>query len=871
MTTTDYRLPHHVTPIDYEVDLDASPRRRNFGGELILAARFLEASDRIELHARHLKISEVSAVVRGNRLAAQVQPHPDRETVELLLPRTVAKGTVTVSLRFKGKLNPNLNGLYLAEDGSERAIVSQCEATEARSIFPCFDEPGFKATLKWTVRTDPGYVVVANGVLESRRRDRGTPAREVHRFKRTRVIPTYLAAVTIGKLRCGDERRVAGVPCRVWAGRGKEHLTAFANEITAQVLPWYQSYFGEKYNYHKLDQVAVPGFDAGAMENVGAIFYRQSLLLMDSATTSFAGQKRIAEVVAHEIAHQWFGNLVTMKWWDDLWLNEAFATWISYKAVDLWRPDWRMWDDFLEGQESALAADSLENTHSIYSDVKSPAEATELFDVITYEKGCAVLRMIESYLGENVFRQGIRSYVAAFKNSNAAGDDLWQALEAVSAEPVSDLMSSWIRQPGFPLVTVEASAAASGTLLRCRQSRYHASPRATEGTDDQLWAVPLAIQYQVGDAIMRHRVLLREREQTFELPGPGPALWVYPNAESSGFYRLCFTDGMLQHLLRHGLDHLPPSARMGLIEDQWSLVRCGLAPIEQFMEVLQAFRGESDYAVLRTLSARLGDLDQRIVNDGDRELLREFVRWLVKDQLVELGWDGIAGEPRAQAVRRATVVHLLGEVGRDAAVLREAEVRQRLEMMQPAAIEPNLAGTIVGLAALRGNAKLLKTYAEVYAARKGARSSPEAQARYLGALCRFETAGLASKVLSMCLDGTIPQEQLRTVLVSLLVRRASQDKTWGWLKRHWKTVAPRVGLMGLARLVEATGSMSPTWRGDVAAFFERHPIDEARRAFKKAQEAMALRSELIERGAPGLGSWLRGRDYRGDVLERATP
>jgi puromycin-sensitive aminopeptidase len=847
---TDYRLPKYFIPKNYAIVLDASLARSTFIGQLTLQGKIAMPTNTLELHAKDVTLQSVKAKVGNKRVTtSKIKYHKDRETVEITFKAPLAKGLITLEIAYKGKVSGSLHGLYLAKDGAEKALVSQCEAPFARSIFPCLDEPEFKATLQWTVKTDPDCTVITNGILESSKKKSG---KVVHTFKRTRVIPTYLAALTIGQYEGSKAIKVNGIPCRTWAGPGKIGLTGFAQEVTQFVLPWYENYFGQKYNYQKLDQVAVPGFDAGAMENVGAIFYRQSLLLMQPGQTSWNAQKRIAEVIAHEIAHQWFGNLVTMKWWDDLWLNEAFATWIAYKVVDIWKPDWRLWDDYLESKEGALAADALVNTHPIYAEVKSPAEATELFDVITYEKGCAVLRMAEGYLGEKTFREGMRRYQRAFKNSNATGNDLWTQLAEASSQPIDILMQSWVSQSGFPLVTVELQA---GNKLVLSQKRYFAHPDEIKKTNTQVWHIPLVIRYGAKDKVYEQRVLMDQPSMQVTLKHQ--ATWVFANANSTGFYRQQISDAALKTLLDIGLPYLTPAERKTLIEDEWALTRCGRANIVRFMNVLTAFRGEKDHIVVRTLEARLGGIEHRLVNDGDRELLRQYIRFLFAPQKQELGFERIANEPPQKAVRRASMLRVLGDLGRDPAVLKAADTLRDCELADPASVDANIAGSAISLAALNGKEKLLKLYVDTYLARKKAKAAPDLQGRYLGALVAFEDPNVVSEVLALCLTDTIPQEQLRTLLGPMLANRESQQAAWEFLKKNWKTLAPRVGSMGISRLIEATGALPFELRRDVVDFFTKNPVEEAKRALQKALEAMDLRHDLVRREAGALGQWLR--------------
>ena len=857
MTTTDYRLERTVVAKQYNILLRASPRRRTFSGELRFAAQATAPVTTVELHARGLTVSDVVVRSAAGRQKARVRRHAARETVTLQVAKAV-RGPLQIDLRFRGKLGSGMHGLYLAQDGPQRAIVSQCEATDARAIFPCLDEPDRKAKLQWQVQTDAGLQVITNGVLQASKKVRGRQE-VLHTFAPTRVISTYLAAVTIGAFDASPTQKIAGTPCRIFAGTGKAEQTQFAQEVTAFVLPYYTRYFGARYNYHKLDQVAVPGFDAGAMENVGAIFYRQTLLLMRQNAVSWSGQKRIAEVIAHEIAHQWFGNLVTMQWWDDLWLNEAFATWIAYKACDTWQPQWRMWDDFLQSKMDAMHADALATTHPIYTAVTSPAQATELFDVITYEKGCGVLRMVESFMGAEAFEAGIKAYMAAFKNKNARGADLWTKLSAQVKEPVDDLMQSWVTQPGYPLLRCTRQTQQGVHVLKLGQQRFFSDPALFAQAQQQAaatWHVPLVIQYSADGKVDQMRAYLKDATASIQLPCK-KIDWVYPNAAAAGFFRVALDETALAQLLQHGLRHLAPTARCGLLDDQWALVCCGQAHVESFLQTLQALRHERDHAVLRTVAGRLFALGQRLVPDQALPLFAAFVRYFLAPQLQELGCDPQADEPAPQAVRRASVLGALGELGRDAQVLQAAQAFVEREVQDPYAVEPNLAGVMISLHALQGDKRRLQQYVGYYQARRAKGLPPQLQGRYLGALSSFEDKHAVKSILSMCLDDTIAQEQLRSVLTPLLARRATQAQTWTFLQKHWTLIAPRIGGMCIARLVESLGALPAAQEPVLRRFFAKHPVAEASRAIEKAYEAMRLREALQAREGPRLEAWLQ--------------
>jgi puromycin-sensitive aminopeptidase len=853
-------LSREAIPIDYDIDIEASPRRKTFAGTLVLSARVVKPCQSFEIHARDLRVRDVKLRVGGRYVKGHVVTHPQRQTIELTFGMPLPRARILIRMSFRGSLSPAMHALYLARDGADRAIVSQCEATDARAIFPCFDEPDLKATFRWTVRTNPGLEVITNGALLGRRQVGG---RAIHRFARTRPMSTYLAALAIGRFDSTKRETIARVPCRILCVRGKVGQTDFARAVTARVLPWYERYFGHRYAFGKLDQVAVPGFDAGAMENVGAVFYRQSTLLMQPGATSWSAQKRIAEVIAHELAHMWFGNLVTMKWWDDLWLNEAFATWIAYKAVDAWKPDWRMWDDSLEAAQAALAADALIHTHPVYTEVNSPAEAIELFDVITYEKGCAVLRMIERYLGEEVFAAGIRAYITRHKSGNATRSDLWDALTAASGEPVDTLMEGWIGRPGFPLIHLSKSARNGEHTLHLRQRRFFANPEAMRESEDTLWSIPLVIKYATATRTHTRRILLNTPETTVTLASDTAVRWCCPNADAAGFFRVQLDDPLLDELLEAGRGALTPAERTRLLDDQWALMRAGSLTTGRYLDVLAAYRGDSDFLVTRCVASQLTYLDNFVVARAQRPHFAAFTRWLFAEQLSELGWQSADGEPPERALQRATVIGTLGAIGRRSDVLAEAKRLQALEQRDPTAVAPDLAPVVIGLTALQGDHSQLDRFVEVFAERRRKRAAPELQARYLAALGRFEDRSAVEHALQLCVDGTVPQDQLLAILRPLLSNRRTHRIAWSFVKGHWSTIGSTVGAMGIARLVESLGSLPVDLQDDVAAFFARHPVAEATRALQKALEAMDLRRALLERATPALSTWLRHHGYAG--------
>lgn len=851
MASTPHRLPTSVRPSRYDVDITTSPERDEFSGVVSMALSVDEAVEHIEMHAKNLALSD-AALVRGDeRVTLKIAVDAENEAVRFESPAKIEAGDVELTVRFEGKPSPSMHGLYLAKDGSERAICTQCEATDARAIFPCFDEPAFKARFGWTIRTPPGLVALANGPLEAR-----TDGDDeiVWRFESTEPVSSYLAAIAVGDFEGTAATKANGTDVRVWAMRGKLDQASFAHGFTEKLIPWYERYFGIDYPYKKYDQVAVPGFDAGAMENVGLVLFRQNLLLMNPAAASWNQEKLIAKVIAHELAHMWFGNLVTMKWWDDLWLNEAFAEWFAHKAAHAAAPDYEVWNDFQADKNRALVDDALPTTHPIWAPVETPSQAIEMFDVITYQKGCAVMRMLEHFLGEDDFASGIRTYMQTFREKNAAGSDLWHHLEEASKRPVGDLMKSWIEQPGFPIVRF----ALEGSTLTLSQSRFFSSPDDAD-TESQTWNVPMVVRFEDDDGLKTHRFILDKREATETLPAKGAVRWCYANAHEIGFYRTHPTDDARTAILERALPHLTPVEQMGFIEDQWALVRNATNDVTAFLPVLEAFAASKDHNVVRSLIDRFGSLEALLeLAEEDEALakLRKRIARRFSPHLEELGYAPKDGEPQNDVQRRALAIHAVASIARDPDAIAQCEALAATERSDPRSIDPNLAGTFVGVAAKFGDAARYEKWLETYAARRKQSAAPQDSLRYLYTLAAFRPPELATKTIEHLGDGVIPQEAIGTIVSQLLSYRHSQLAAWDHLRGRWDELRANVGDMGISRVVESVGRLPASRRGEIVAFFEAHPPAGAERALARALESLDQREELKGRVVPSLVKWL---------------
>lgn len=836
--------------VDLHVEVDPAAGRR-FKGRVGIELDVARPQGHLELHAVDLRVNRVQlrgsdgSVMRGT-----IQPRPSLETLLFSFASPVPAGRSCLELSFSGTLRSDLRGLYLAVDGERRYAVTQLEATDARRFFPCFDEPAFKARFRLVVTTAGGHTVVSNGPLE---REESLPdGRKTVHFARTPPLSTYLVALAVGAFESSAPERVGDTEIRVRHVPGKGHLTDFALETARETLARLERYFDLPYPYAKLDLVAVPDFEAGAMENAGAVFFRETLLLTDSASVTLAEKKRVAEVICHELAHMWYGDLVTMAWWDDLWLNEAFATWMAFHVVDDWQPEWRMWLDFQHMRAAALDLDALRNTHPIYVDVASPEEATANFDLITYEKGASVVRMLERYLGASAFRKGVRRYIRRHREGNAVAADLWRALAEASGQDVAPIVRAWIEQPGHPLLAVRRGRGRKGPWLELRQQRFRSR---SERDDGSRWPIPWVGRLGRGrgrSSRLERRLVTGGRERLDLAAEPG---FVYANADEGGFFRPVHPADELRALAgaRHALSAVE---RMGLVQHQWAAVHAGHAELEGFLELVGAWSDETDPDVLAAIRGPLDFIDRQLAAEAGAPTRESFHAWLIDrfgGSLLELGWDPADGEPDAVRLRRAEVLAILGGIAGWEPVLEAAEGRFEAFLDDRGALDPNLADLVVTLAARTADTTRWQRLRE--AAEKA--GTPQERRRFLLALGEVRAARLVDRALKLTLTPAVPTQDVVFLLVRLLGNPSAREATWAFATGRWPKLSKRMPSMLVTRFVDALPALqTEAYRREVRDFFDRHPVPTATRALRQASERFRRNAAVRQRGAPALRRWL---------------
>ncbi|NBD10091.1 MULTISPECIES: M1 family metallopeptidase [Corallococcus] len=839
----NFRLPTSLRPRRYSATVTLDLEGRTFTGEQRVELELSQPTTEIILHANALELGDVTfRAGKDTRKPASKRVAPVSETVVLTFDAPLPVGSATLDVLWTGHFSDGLRGLYAAG----QVAATQFEAADARRLFPCFDEPAFKARWALTVRVPPGHTVLGNGKVV---KDEADGALRKVTFQETELLSSYLVALVVGPLVGTPEEQAQGVPVRTWALPEKAHLAKFGQDVALQVLPRLQDYFGLPYAFGKVDQVGIPDFEAGAMENAGLITYREVALLLDPATAPLSVQKRVAEVVTHELAHQWFGNWVTMVWWDDLWLNEAFATWMAFKIVDQWRPEWRMWLDFDSHRASALALDALKSTHPIHGEVRNAGEAGESFDAITYEKGGAVLRMIEGFLGEGPFREGIRLYMRKHARANAVKDDLWNALGEAAKQPVSELATAWIGQSGFPLVAVKVE----GRQVSLSQRRFYSEPGVKSA---ETWPVPMVLRFEDGAGVREQRVLLRDARTTVTLDGAGEVKWLCANGGSTGFYRVAYEKPALDRLAAN-LGTLAPSERISLLADTWALVRAGQAPVADLLDLAARFGDEEDEAVLDELVGRLGYIENRLTEGADQERFRRWVEQLLGGGLKKLGWQSAKGEPDRVRLRRAALVRAVGGLARSPEVLAQARpLVARMLQGDKSALDANLLDTAVGMVARAGDAALFDDLSR----RMPKEPDPATQRRYLMALTSFEDPKLTARAQALLFSETVKTQDVASFATGLLGNRAGRDAWWEQLQKRWQDLVTRTGAapMLLRRVVEGLGLLRTREHLEqVKALLHANPIPEAQQATAQTLERLSQDVALRERVAPEVAAWLK--------------
>jgi aminopeptidase N len=843
------RLPTIVTPSHYDLAFVVDLNRERFEGTETIHVRVSEPTSKVVLNAFEIQFHDVTIGTGGAAQVATVTLDEAGQTATLTVPKPLTPGVTEIHAKFGGVLNSQLRGFYISKTKLRKYAVTQFESTDARRAFPCFDEPAFKATFAVTLTIDRGDTAISNGRVLS---DVAGPAITQHtmKFSTTAKMSPYLVAMTVGDFKC-LEGAADNIPIRICATPDKRDLTRIALESAQQVLQFYDAYYAIKYPFGKLDVVAVPDFAAGAMENTGAIFYRETDLLAESKSASVATKKTIASILAHEMAHQWFGDLVTMRWWDDIWLNEGFATWMANKPLAAAHADWTIGVDEVQENQTALALDSLKSTRSIHSDVGTPAQIDEAFDAIAYQKGAAVLRMLESYVGAETFKKGINAYLQAHAYGNATSEDFAKSLASSSGKPVERILPTFVNQPGVPLLDVSIACANNQTAVTLKQQRFVIDAAHPESGR---WQIPICVKVPGRDTAACE--LMTEESRTLNVAGTC-APWVFANAGAHGYYRTAYSSDMLRAIAPRVATDLSAPERLVLLDDEWALVRAGRHTAGDYLTLAAGYGHERTSGVLEEVARRLAAIDEDLTTEATRPQFEAFTHSLLRPLFDEIGFAGAAGESDERRSLRAVLIGALGTFGQDPDVIAKARTALDRALTGGPALDPTVAGGIVKAAATHGDDRLFDALAS--AADRAA--SPEDQYRYLFALADFQEPALIQRGLERSLAPQLRSQDTAIYLAQFLVNPASRGRAWAFVTEHWTVLEPKVVISGGdVNLTRALGAFCDARsRDEVASFFAAHPLPGAARTLTQTIEQINNCIALREKQTPAVTAWLTAR------------
>ncbi|MGH3733827.1 MAG: M1 family metallopeptidase [Acidimicrobiales bacterium] len=799
-----YRLDRTVVPSAYRIFLTPDLEKFTFSGRAEIDVDIKESVSELTLNAVDLELGAATISAEGTSYRSLERFLDEAyETATFVFDRELPAGPAVVEIAFDGTLNDKLVGFYRSTytdiNGVDRVIATtQFENTDARRAFPCWDEPAFKATFQVNLTIPSDLSAYSNSPIETDT-DLGNGQRTLS-FRPTMIMSSYLVAFVVGPFEESETVDVDGVPLRVVTPIGKTHLGALALEAGAFALRFFSDYFNIPYPGEKLDMIAVPDFNAGAMENLGCITYRETALLVDPASASQPEVERVAQVVHHEIAHMWFGDLVTMQWWEGIWLNEAFATFMQLICTNAFRPEWRVWSTQVTSRDLAMQIDGLNTTRPIEYEVISPDDTDGMFDVLTYEKGGSVLRMLEQYLGEDAFRDGIRLYLNKHSYANAVTSDLWDALEESSGQPVRNVMDTWILQGGFPLVTLD-----SGQVTQ-QPFRYLPTKGASAVGDH--WLVPLLTRSLDGGTTSRHLL----GDEAISVTDAPPILL---NAGGSGFFRSRYASTELTEIAPR-VGELTELERATLFSDSYAALLANAITWHDFYALAQGLGDQDEPNPWATVAAAV-DMVRRALNNEQRVVLRDQVRQLFEPQLARLGWDPKEGEGELAPQLRAAVIATLGVAGEDEGVQAEAVKRFEADEM-----DGNVANAILRVVANQDRAGDYETFLE----RHRNAPTPQEEMRYLIGLSGFREERVAIDATERSLREFRSQDA-PLVIPALMRNEASGPAVWRYVTKNWEETTQRITRAHLNRMAAGAPGFikDPAFADEVAAFHEAHPVN----------------------------------------------
>ncbi|OGF77731.1 hypothetical protein A3I27_03580 [Candidatus Giovannonibacteria bacterium RIFCSPLOWO2_02_FULL_43_11b] len=854
-----HRLIGHFRPQRYKIILHPDLEQFTFKGEEVISFNLTKPENKITLHAHEVKIGRVLLRSFGKQIKPRkIKYDLKSESVIFEFAKKIPRGRGELDIYFNGILNDKMRGFYRSKyelNGREEYIATtQFEATDARRAFPCVDEPGAKAIFDVTLIIPKHHRAISNThEISIREHESGY---KIVEFAPTPKMSTYLLAFIVGRFDYIETKTKEGIMVRVFTTPGKKHQAEFALDIAAKTLSYYTRYFGVPYPMPILDLIALPDFASGAMENWGAITYRESALLVDPDHSSIQNKQWVALVIAHEIAHQWFGNLVTMEWWTHLWLNEGFASWIEYLAVDHIFPEWNIWTQFVRQDLSrALQLDALLNTHPIEVPVRHPNEIGEIFDAVSYSKGASVIRMLADYIGEKKFRKGLRHYLKKHQYANASTQDLWAALEEVSGKPIRKIMKFWTEKPGYPVLRILEKEKS----FEIRQHRFFSSRVSGKNSKDKThWPLPISVLRE-GAKKPEFRLFQKDYLEVKKIKNR----WIKFNAGATGVFRTDYPIKMLLQLKAPvEKKELPAPDRFSIQNDAFALAESGELATTVAMELALSYRLENDYATWADIAENLGKIYMLVEGTKLASGYRKFGQEIFSVLTARLGWEKRKKEPYADSLLRNIAISQSGRYG-DKEIIKEAKKRFSVHKRGKNYIHPDIRQAIYAIVAKNGGKKEYFQFLELY---KNATLHEEKNrlGRNLGL---FTNRKLIEKTLNFIISDKVRIQDKPGILASVWISPLGREMAWAFLKKNWKFFLKIYGHGGhlFPRIISPAESFSSKkYATDIKKFFKTHPVSSATRTVEQVYEQIISNDDWIGRDFRHIEKWLQEQKYQED-------
>ena len=822
------RLPGNAVPNHYQLSYAPDLKNATFNGDETIDLTLKSATNNITLNSAEIDIRDASITQAGKTQNAKVSYDVEKEQATLSVDSGLTAGAAKIHIVYNGILNDQLRGFYLSKSEKRNYAVTQMEATDARRAFPGFDEPAYKSTFDISLIIDKNDIAISNGAQIS---DTPGPGDDKHtvKFQTTAKMSTYLVAMVVGDFKCvsGEVDQIA---LRVCSTPERANMLGHALESTKHIVHYMNAYYGITYPYGKLDQVGIPDFAAGAMENTGLITYRETDMLVDPKTGSEDERKNVAGVVSHEIAHQWFGDLVTMKWWDDIWLNEGFATWMANKPLNDWKPEWNTNLDDAQETGGALGLDGLGSTRAIHANASTPAEISQLFDGIAYGKTAAVLRMIESFTGEKPFQDGVHSYLKKYSYQNTAAEDFWNEIATVTHKPVDKVMPTFVNQAGAPLLQVKAACEGQKTKVSISQERFFVDPALAAKGSPEIWQVPVCIKMpnKAGGVC---KVLTQKQEDVMI---DGCFQWVFANAGGKGYYRTQYNPAMRAKFVPEIGTALRQAERVRFVNDEWAMVNSNRQKIGGYLDLASGLKNETYFAVLDTFLTRVNYISDKHLAGDDKKKFAAWVRGFLQPFAKKLGMvRQPTDNPNLRSLRNLVLSTLANH--EDPAVLAHFKSLVEAYIKDPATGDPDQLDSAIFMTARHGDAALYDRYLEKM---RASTNEPSAYYRYMGALTAFTDPSLVQKTMALGISGEVRTQDLFRIWGGLFDNKEIQKDVWNYYKSNFDTIQERTkGGLGSGQTGVTSAFCDHALRDEAKEFFEKKNIPGSERTLKQSLEA----------------------------------